>query len=65
MDNLSGSIERITYYNPENGYTVLRLRPEGRKEQRVPGLSFTGLVTQFLFEDKQLTSPVWSPEQPN
>jgi exodeoxyribonuclease V alpha subunit len=28
MDSLSGSVERITFYNPENGYTVLRLRPE-------------------------------------
>ena len=27
MDTLSGAVERITYYNPENGYTVLRLRP--------------------------------------
>ena len=30
MDSLSGSVERITFYNPENGYTVLRLRPESR-----------------------------------
>jgi exodeoxyribonuclease V alpha subunit len=28
VDTLVGSIERITFYNPENGYTVLRLRPE-------------------------------------
>src|SRR5215211_2435432 len=28
MDTLTGSVERITFYNPENGYTVLRLRPE-------------------------------------
>ena len=34
MDTLSGSVERITYYNPENGYSVLRLRPEGG---RLPG----------------------------
>jgi exodeoxyribonuclease V alpha subunit len=45
MDNLSGSIERITYYNPENGYTVLRLRPDGPRHNRLPGLSFDGLVT--------------------
>lgn len=25
---LSGSVERITFYNPENGYSVVRLRPE-------------------------------------
>ncbi len=27
---ISGSVERITYYNEENGYTVLRLRPDSR-----------------------------------
>ncbi len=27
---ISGSVERITYYNEENGYTVLRLRPDRR-----------------------------------
>src|SRR5512139_4008245 len=48
MDSLSGSVERITYYNPENGYTVLRLRPEhGRGMQAVPkaSLTFDGLAT--------------------
>jgi len=34
METLTGSIERITFYNPENGYSVLRLRPEpGRLRQ--------------------------------
>lgn len=45
MENLSGSVERITYFNPENGYTVLRLRPEVRSRQRLPGMSRDGLVT--------------------
>jgi hypothetical protein len=45
MDSLSGSVERITYYNPENGYTVLRLRPEVSRGQRIPGLSHDGLTT--------------------
>ncbi len=29
-DQISGSVERITYYNEENGYTVLRLNPDSR-----------------------------------
>lgn len=41
-DTLTGSIERITYYNPENGYCVLRLRPDKRQRQ---GTSRDGLVT--------------------
>jgi exodeoxyribonuclease V alpha subunit len=48
MDILAGSVERITFYNPENGYTVLRLRPEHQKGTRaVPksSLSFDGLAT--------------------
>ncbi|MBL8120001.1 MAG: ATP-dependent RecD-like DNA helicase [Anaerolineae bacterium] len=30
METITGSIERITFYNDENGYTVLRMTPEGR-----------------------------------
>ena len=42
MDTLSGSVERVTFYNPENGYTVLRIRPERGKP---PGTDREGLVT--------------------
>jgi exodeoxyribonuclease V alpha subunit len=45
VDKLSGSVERITFYNPENGYTVLRLRPEVARGTRIPGLSYDGLAT--------------------
>ena len=46
MDLLSGSVERITYYNPENGYTVLRLSPEKvSKRHQIPGQNREGLVT--------------------
>jgi exodeoxyribonuclease V alpha subunit len=41
-DNFSGSIERVTYYNPENGYSVLRVRPD---QHNVPGQNREGLVT--------------------
>ena len=42
MDTLSGSIERITFYNNENGYSVVRLRPDRRN---TPGANREGLVT--------------------
>jgi exodeoxyribonuclease V alpha subunit len=42
MDTLTGAVERITYYNPENGYSVLRLRPD---RNRTPGINREGLVT--------------------
>lgn len=42
MDTLNGSVERITFYNAENGYSVLRLRPD---HSRGPGVNREGLVT--------------------
>ncbi|MCA9995076.1 MAG: hypothetical protein KDE56_04975, partial [Anaerolineales bacterium] len=27
---ISGSVERVTYYNEENGYSVIRLKPDSR-----------------------------------
>ena len=42
MESLSGSVERITYYNPENGYSVVRLRPAGR---HFAGANREGLIT--------------------
>ncbi len=30
QDQISGSVERITYYNEENGYSVIRLKPDTR-----------------------------------
>jgi exodeoxyribonuclease V alpha subunit len=48
MDTLSGVVERITYYNPENGYTVLRLHPETKMANRFTNkssLNSDGLAT--------------------
>jgi exodeoxyribonuclease V alpha subunit len=33
---ISGSVERITYYNAENGYSVIRLKPDQRGMLRFP-----------------------------
>jgi len=41
MDTLSGAVERITYYNDENGYTVLRLRPDAKGATRSVANRFT------------------------
>jgi exodeoxyribonuclease V alpha subunit len=42
MDTLIGSVERLTFYNPDNGYSVVRLKPE---RGRSPGMGQDGLVT--------------------
>jgi exodeoxyribonuclease V alpha subunit len=48
MDTLSGAVERITYYNAKNGYTVLRLRPDTKMANRFTNkssLNADGLAT--------------------
>jgi hypothetical protein len=48
MDTFSGAVERITYYNAENGYTVLRLRPDIKMSNRFTNkssLNADGLAT--------------------
>lgn len=48
MDTLCGAVERITYYNPDNGYTVLRLRPDTKMANRFTNkssLNSDGLAT--------------------
>lgn len=46
MQAVEGSVERITYYNVENGYSVIRLRPEQRRSA-IPahGVNRDGLLT--------------------
>lgn len=41
MESLSGSVVRVTYYSAENGYSVLRVQPEGD----APSVDKEGLVT--------------------
>ena len=49
MEKVRGRVERVTFRNEENLYTVLRLRPSGGKERKEPLLSTKrsadGLVT--------------------
>ncbi len=42
MDTLTGSVERITYYNSENGYSVIRVQPD---QHSGPGGMEKDLVT--------------------
>jgi exodeoxyribonuclease V alpha subunit len=45
MLSLSGLVERITYYSQDNGYTVLRLRPDRDHSKPIVGLNLEGLLT--------------------
>ena len=40
LDQLEGTVERVTYYNEDTGYSVIRLKPRGR-----PFLADRDLVT--------------------
>ncbi len=45
MDSLEGVVERITYHSGETGYTVLRLRPAGKRSGFLPQASEENLLT--------------------
>ena len=50
MESLSGSIERVTFYNPDNGYSVLRLCPDksqGVNENRKGLVTVTGNLPEL------------------
>jgi exodeoxyribonuclease V alpha subunit len=42
METLTGAIERVTYFNPDNGYSVLKVLPDTKK--RLEGSDREGLV---------------------
>ncbi|MBI4531040.1 MAG: ATP-dependent RecD-like DNA helicase [Candidatus Latescibacteria bacterium] len=45
MDTLEGIIERVTFHNPENGYTVAKLFPTGRRSDLIPVIGTMASVT--------------------
>ncbi|MBZ0277781.1 MAG: ATP-dependent RecD-like DNA helicase [Anaerolineae bacterium] len=52
METLIGAIERITYYNEENGYTVLKMTPEKKSgradaEARDGTISVVGIMPEL------------------
>ena len=46
-DTLSGTVERITFYNPETNYCVLRLRPEQPPLGRNPLVTVVGEMPEL------------------
>jgi exodeoxyribonuclease V alpha subunit len=47
LDTLTGSVERITYYNPETNYCVLRLRPQQLMLGRDPLITVVGNMPEL------------------
>lgn len=45
MDTIKGTVERITYYNRDNGYSVLKIKPESRQSLPRIGVNLEGLLT--------------------
>ncbi len=47
LDTLIGAVERITYYNPETNYCVLRLRPQQLLLGRDPLITVVGTMPEL------------------
>lgn len=46
MESLTGSVERVTFYNPENGYSVVKIKPDRRRAAfPAHGVDREGLIT--------------------
>ncbi|MDR3708257.1 MAG: ATP-dependent RecD-like DNA helicase [Capsulimonadaceae bacterium] len=64
LDEVRGVLERVTFHNEENGYTVARLLPEGSREVvTVLGNFADPVVGEFLrCEGIWKTHPKWGPQ---
>lgn len=47
LDTLTGTVERITYYNPDTNYCVLRLRPQQLLLGRDPLITVVGTMPEL------------------
>jgi exodeoxyribonuclease V alpha subunit len=61
-DALSGSVERVTFYNEENGYSILRIRPdEDALSQDAEGLvTITGNLPELAIGEHLQLSGEWA-----
>ena len=49
LEKLTGSIERVTYHNPENGFCVLRIKCKGQRDlTTVVGSSITVTAGEYM-----------------
>lgn len=65
---LAAAITTAAYYDPQNPPKISFLGPFGWVDFHqwfsfIPMALITGLVTQFLFEERTVTAPVWAPEE--
>ena len=59
LEKLEGTIERITYYSEEDGYTVARFQPEGQSDLvTVVGNLFSGVRPKALTVEGQASKHV-------
>jgi exodeoxyribonuclease V alpha subunit len=63
-ETLSGTIERVTFHNPENGFIVLRVKAKGRRDPvTVVGRSAHAVPGEFLEADGSWkTDPEHGPQ---
>ena len=54
--SLTGQIQRVTFSNPDNGYTIARLQVQGQEDEHQPGEG--GVEPPVLGEGEQLGARV-------
>jgi exodeoxyribonuclease V alpha subunit len=71
MENLNGSVERVTYFNPENGYSVIKVLPEGKRRleaDREGLITVVGSMPELSvgesvqFEGEWVSDPRWGKQ---
>jgi len=59
-ETLRGTIESVIFHNPENGFSVLRVREEGRREDAVVVGNLAGALGRFSECKKMAIAPTQS-----
>ena len=45
METATGLVSRITFHNPDNGYTIARIEPETKEKKAPEGITVVGVMT--------------------
>ena len=45
METATGLVRRITFHNPDNGYTIARIEPETKEKKAPEGITVVGVMT--------------------
>src|SRR5689334_10735628 len=58
-ETLSGTIERVTFHNPDNGFTVLRVQARGRRDL----VTVVGVLPHVVAGEYVEASGAWAQDR--